>query len=100
MHRPLHRPTQGFPAKLRAAEAAGPDADATEAARQREAASSLANLVVAWLLVAACCTHHFGHLMHSLGYHQFAHGPLMDALGSPGVSGALGAFALLGPGRQ
>jgi Cu2+-exporting ATPase len=79
--------------------AAAQAADEAEQRREQAAAQSMVNLAVAWSLVLLCCTHHFGHLMHSMGYHQFAHGPLMDALGSPAVSGALGAFALLGPGR-
>ena len=58
------------------------------------------DLGVAWLLVAACCTHHAGHLLHAAGYHQLAHAPLLTALSDPRVSGALGAFALLGPGRR
>jgi hypothetical protein len=45
-------------------------------------------------------SHHAGHVLHSLGYHQFAHGAFMEAMGNPWVSGALGAFALLGPGRR
>jgi Cu2+-exporting ATPase len=49
--------------------------------------------------VVLCCTHHFGHLMHALGYHQFAHGPFMELMDTPGVAAAFGAFALLGPGR-
>lgn len=39
-------------------------------------------------------------MLHSLGYHQFAHTAFMEAMGNPAVSGALGAFALLGPGRR
>ena len=39
-------------------------------------------------------------MLHSLGYHQFAHTAFMEAMSNPWVSGALGAFALLGPGRR
>eukprot|EP00198_Chlamydomonas_reinhardtii_P013256 XP_001702593.1 copper-translocating P-type ATPase [Chlamydomonas reinhardtii] len=70
------------------------------AAVQDEARRSVWDLGVAWLLVAACCTHHAGHLLHAAGYHQLAHAPLLTALSDPRVSGALGAFALLGPGRR
>ncbi len=41
-----------------------------------------------------------GHLLHSVGLHSLAHSPVLDALSNPLVSGVLGAFALLGPGRQ
>lgn len=67
---------------------------------QDEARRSLVDLAIAWLLVGACCAHHAGHLLHALGYHEVAHAPLLVALADPRVSGALGAFALLGPGRR
>lgn len=35
-----------------------------------------------------------------MGLHSLAHSPVLDALSNPLVSGVLGAFALLGPGRQ
>ena len=57
------------------------------------------DLAVAWGLVAVCCTHHLGHFLHELGWHGAAHGPLLAALAQPGVSLALGAAALAGPGR-
>ncbi|KAG2446299.1 hypothetical protein HXX76_000887 [Chlamydomonas incerta] len=96
---------RGFPMRLRAAGGAGAE-DALEAAavadrkRKDEARRSMWDLGVAWLLVAACCTHHAGHLLHAAGAHQLAHAPLLTALSDPRVSGALGAFALLGPGRR
>ena len=34
------------------------------------------------------------------GRHDLAHMPLLIVLGNPWISGALGAFALLKPGRQ
>lgn len=49
--------------------------------------------------MAVCCTHHLGHFLHELGWHGAAHGPLLAALAQPGVSLALGAAALAGPGR-
>ena len=61
--------------------------------------NSIVNLAVAWGLIAACCAHHAGHLQHSMGYHQYAHGSLMSAFGDPSIGGVLGAFALLFPGR-
>jgi len=57
------------------------------------------DLALAWGLVAACCTHHAGHVLHGLGWHGAAHGPVLAALAQPGVSLALGAAALAGPGR-
>jgi len=57
------------------------------------------DLAAAWGLVAVCCTHHLGHFLHELGWHGAAHGPLLAALAQPGVSLALGAAALAGPGR-
>ncbi|PNW77102.1 hypothetical protein CHLRE_10g422201v5 [Chlamydomonas reinhardtii] len=96
---------RGFPMRLRAAGGAGAEdavaaAAAADKKRQDEARRSVWDLGVAWLLVAACCTHHAGHLLHAAGYHQLAHAPLLTALSDPRVSGALGAFALLGPGRR
>lgn len=76
------------------------DSDAADARREAEARRSLVNLGVAWSLVLFCCVHHLGHLLHLMGRHEYAHGPLMVLMGSPAVSGALGAAALLGPGRQ
>ncbi|GLI71442.1 hypothetical protein VaNZ11_016656, partial [Volvox africanus] len=98
--------TRGFPSRLRSGAAEGDDplsaaaTDEAERKRQAEARRSLIDLGVAWLLVAACCVHHAGHLLHALGYHEVAHAPLLAALADPRVSGALGAFALLGPGRR
>ena len=58
------------------------------------------NLAFAWTLALACGFHHVGHLLHSLGLHQYAHTELMHGLGAAWVGGALGAAALLGPGRE
>jgi len=38
-------------------------------------------------------------VLHGLGWHGAAHGPVLSALAQPGVSLALGAAALAGPGR-
>lgn len=92
--------TQGFPAKVRPPAQSAADADAAEARRAEEARTSLINLGVAWSLVLFCCVHHLGHLLHMAGRHDMAHGALMQLMASPAVSGALGAAALLGPGRQ
>eukprot|EP00775_Hariotina_reticulata_P002843 gene2843-3136_t len=89
----------GFPSKIRAPEQSELDSDAAELKRAEEARASLINLAVAWGLVVLCCSHHFGHLLHAMGYHQFAHTQFMQLMSTPAVSGALGAFALLGPGR-
>ncbi|EFJ44076.1 hypothetical protein VOLCADRAFT_95682 [Volvox carteri f. nagariensis] len=102
---------RGFPSRLRSGagdDGEGEDGNPLSAAatdeadrkRQAEARRSLMDLGIAWLLVGACCAHHAGHLLHALGYHEVAHAPLLAALADPRVSGALGAFALLGPGRR
>ncbi|KXZ53854.1 hypothetical protein GPECTOR_6g772 [Gonium pectorale] len=75
-------------------------ADEADRKRKAEAQRSLVDLAIAWALVAACCVHHAGHLLHAMGYHEMAHAPLLAALADPRVSGALGAFALLGPGHR
>jgi Cu2+-exporting ATPase len=90
---------QGFPAQPRTEQHSELTSDEAEARRAEEARQSLINLGLAWVLVLLCCSHHFGHLLHMLGYHQFAHTQFMTLMGTPAVSGALGAFALLGPGR-
>ena len=92
---------QGFPARLRTAEEglAG-DADAQDQRRRDALARSVADLAVAWSLAAICCFHHAGHLFHAMGLHSIAHSPALAALHSVPMSAGLGAFALLGPGRQ
>ena len=70
--------TKGFPSKLRASESSAVLSDEAETKRAAEARASLVNLVVAGSLVVLCCTHHVGHLLHALGYHQFAHGAFMQ----------------------
>ncbi len=94
--------SQGFPSQPRSAAEGGllASADAAEAAKRQELQRGLLNLGVAWGLVAVCCAHHFGHVAHALGWHEYAHTPLMHALGTPAVSAGLGAVALLGPGRK
>lgn len=93
---------QGFPSKPRSAGEGGllASAEGAEAAKSEELRRGLLGLGFAWGLVAVCCAHHVGHAAHALGWHEYAHTPLMHALGSPGVSAALGAVALLGPGRK
>ncbi|KAF6265672.1 heavy metal translocatin [Scenedesmus sp. NREL 46B-D3] len=90
---------KGFPAQPRSEQHSELTSDEAQARRAGEARQSLLNLGLAWGLVLLCCSHHFGHLLHMLGYHQFAHSQFMTLMGTPAVSGALGAFALLGPGR-
>lgn len=91
--------SKGFPSRVRQpddeAVLGGADADKGGAGDEL----SLANLAFAWGLVAFCCLHHAGHLLHDLGVHSVAHLPLLHAMGNPWVSGLLGAAALLGPGR-
>lgn len=67
---------------------------------QDEMRASNANLAFAWMLVALCSVHHAGHVLHALGLHEAARAPLLVALADPWVSGILGTFALLGPGRR
>jgi Cu2+-exporting ATPase len=104
--------SKGFPATVRKRGARGSgggllmlededEQQRTERERRdaEEARRANLSLALAWGLVALCCTHHAGHVLHALGYHSLAHSPVMDVLGNPWVSGALGAAALLGPGR-
>lgn len=76
------------------------DAEEAEERRRAELSKSFLDLALAWGLVMICCTHHVGHAFHAMGLHQFAHTPLMTFMSQPAVSAALGAFALLGPGRK
>ena len=68
---------QGFPSKPRSSEAdtAG-DAEAASSRKEAELRRSLLDLGLAWGLVLLCCTHHFGHLAHVLGWHSIAHTPI------------------------
>ena len=91
---------QGFPAKARLKEEGlSGEADKADEKRSDELQQSLVNLGVAWSLALLCCTHHVGHWLHALGFHSLAHGTMMNAMSNPWVSGMLGGFALLGPGR-
>lgn len=47
-----------------------------------------------------CYAHHFGHLLHTMGLHEYAHTEFLSWLSSPVVGGAIGAAAILGPGRS
>jgi len=93
---------QGFPATVRSDDPGSlkAAADAAEVGRQAELARTKVDLAVAWTLALVCCTHHAGHLLHAMGWHGAAHGPVAAALGEPRVAAALGAFAILGPGRR
>ena len=68
--------------------------------RSAELQQSLLDLGVAWTLALLCCSHHVGHWFHALGMHGIAHGSYMHFMSNPWVSGALGGFALIGPGRN
>ena len=93
--------SKGFSARLRGAELGLRAASATLSERkEQELKKSMRNLAFAWTLAGACCIHHLGHFLHAFGLHEFAHTGLMGTLGSPSVSGFLGAAALLGPGRS
>jgi copper chaperone CopZ len=83
--------SKGFPSKVRQAEQEAVDSSELERRRAEEARASLVNLGVAWALVLACCTHHAGHLLHSVGLHGLAHSPLLELLSNPLVSAHHGA---------
>ena len=89
---------QGFPSKVRSA-----DEGLLGNAEQAEASKQV-DLAIAWSLALICCTHHLGHWLHSLGLHSVAHLPVLNMMhqvfSNPAASAALGAFALLGPGRK
>lgn len=94
-------PLQGFPSKPRNAMDASlvEGVEERDARRAAELAAGTVDLCIAWALVALCCTHHMGHVLHMMGLHQFAHAPVLHSLGSPLASAGLGALALAGPGR-
>jgi P-type Cu+ transporter len=58
------------------------------------------SLQFAWALAVTCYAHHLGHFLHALGLHEYAHTGFMSWLGTPLVGGAIGAAAILGPGRK
>ena len=96
---------QGFPSKVRSAdEGLLGNAEQAEASKQVELRRSMLDLAIAWSLALICCTHHLGHWLHSLGLHSVAHLPVLNVMhqvfSNPAASAALGAFALLGPGRK
>jgi len=63
---------KGFPSKPRVASEGGflEGADETEASRAAELRAGVLNLGLAWGLVALCCTHHAGHMLHGTGLHE------------------------------
>lgn len=96
---------QGFPSKIRSPEQGMlGDTETRQQAKQAELQKSILDLGIAWSLALVCCTHHLGHWLHSLGLHQFAHLPILNTMhqtfSNPAASAALGAVALLGPGRK
>lgn len=96
---------QGFPSKVRSGdEGLLGNAEQAEASKQVELRRSMLDLAIAWSLALICCTHHLGHWLHSLGLHSVAHLPVLNTMhqvfSNPAASAALGAFALLGPGRK
>lgn len=80
------------------------DTEKSRQAKQAELQKSILDLGIAWSLALVCCTHHLGHWLHSLGLHQVAHLPILNTMhqtfSNPAASAALGAVALLGPGRK
>lgn len=96
---------QGFPSKIRSPEQGMlGDTEKSQQAKQAELQKSIIDLGIAWSLALVCCTHHLGHWLHSLGLHQVAHLPILNTMhqtfSNPAASAALGAVALLGPGRK
>lgn len=93
--------SKGFPSRLRPLDAglAGDSASLSDR-KEAELRKSNLELAFAWALALACCTHHLGHVLHAFGLHEYAHTGAMEAMGDPTVSMALGAAALLGPGRK
>ena len=79
------------------------DTEKSQQAKQAELQKSILDLGIAWSLALICCTHHLGHWLHGLGLHQVAHLPILNTMhqtfSNPAASAALGAVALLGPGR-
>lgn len=64
----------GFPTGLRNSDASSHRSDMLSQQRQDSLRDTTVQLVVAWSLVAVCLSHHAGHLLHGLGFHQIAHG--------------------------
>ncbi|DBA65639.1 TPA: hypothetical protein ACH3X2_002698 [Trebouxia sp. C0005] len=96
---------QGFPSKIRDPEQGMlGDTEKSQQAKQAELQKSILDLGIAWSLALICCTHHLGHWLHGLGLHQVAHLPVLNTMhqtfSNPAASAALGAVALLGPGRK
>lgn len=71
----------GFPTGLRNPEAPSRHSDTLAQQRQDSLRDTTVQLVVAWSLVAVCLSHHAGHLLHGLGFHQFAHGACFFSCG-------------------
>mmetsp|Transcript_3270 Transcript_3270/g.4448 ORF Transcript_3270/g.4448 Transcript_3270/m.4448 type:complete len:728 (-) Transcript_3270:392-2575(-) len=92
---------QGFPAEVRPSgvEAAAKAAEEAKEQRALQVREAQVELYVAWALAGLCVTSHLGHHLHHLGLHQFAHGPVLSALGEPWVGTLVAGIALLGPGR-
>lgn len=72
----------GFPTNIRRhgdASAATNHRETVSKQRKESLKETTVQLVVAWSLVAVCLSHHTGHLLHGLGFHQFAHGKRVGA---------------------
>lgn len=94
---------RGYPAQVRKVDEDGSIGEEGHSSMGHDhgtMASAQKDLVVAWSLTAALGLHHAGHLLHSLGFHELAGSSVLQFLGSPWASGAIGAAALLGPGRK
>lgn len=76
---------QGFPSHVRQPDddGMGGVAGSDGASSPAEDRTAMLNLAFAWGLVAFCCLHHAGHLLHDLGMHSVAHLPVLHAMGAP-----------------
>ena len=91
--------SKGFPSFLRTVENKKELESQIRKEKEEEEQSERRALQFAWVLALTCYGHHLGHALHALGLHEYAHTEFMAWLENPLVGGALGAAAILGPGR-
>ena len=92
--------SKGFPSFLRTADNRKELESQIREGREEEERNEKRALQFAWALALTCYGHHLGHALHALGLHEYAHTEFMTWLENPVVGGALGAAAILGPGRM
>ncbi len=91
--------SKGFPSFLRTIENKKELESQIRKEKEEEERSERRSLQFAWALALTCYGHHLGHALHALGLHEYAHTEFMTWMENPLVGGALGAAAILGPGR-